>query len=207
MNKDELIMLKSKLENEKNKYCALFKITDEDCYEKGTVVTKAAIYKNLDTKKAVEAITKNFESAIYHYCNLFQNFDKLIINPYIYPFVKTDDIIEEKDIDVVKTKENPRLFPDIVALDLYRLFAIENGDIISEIGDSEYIENYDYKNWFTVSLKELKRLLLEEGLKLEGINSPKDLLENNYKGQIVLDFNEEIKIIPNKRILVPPKKN
>ena len=191
MTREELINLKRTLETSNNEYCGILRNEEnDDSYYKGTIVKLSNIYERLNTKEAVEVITKNFKSAIYYYCMLGKKFDKMIINPCICPFINIEDVNEIEDCnDLVTLKKDYKLLSDIVEIDLYRLFVKEEGNIISEIGDSEFIKNYDSLTWFVVSLKELKSLLLNQGLELQGINTEEDLLSNNYNAKIILDFN------------------
>ena len=191
MTKEELIRLKRILESNNDEYCDLLKTEENDgSYYQGTIVNISDIYERLNTKKAVEVITKNFESAIYHYCMLGKNFNEMIINPCICPFINIEDINEIKNCnDLVTLKKNYKLLSDIVVMDLYRLFVKDEEGVISKIGDSEFIKNYDSLTWFVVSLKELKELLIKEGLELKGINTEEDLLNDNYNANITIDFN------------------
>ena len=91
MNKEDLIDLKKVLsENQSPNYLQDY-ISLLRCgryYFFDATYKKYELQGNLDTKKAANIIITNFENAIRYYCSKHKEFDRMILSPFICPYVK-----------------------------------------------------------------------------------------------------------------------
>lgn len=214
MNKEQLINLRNMLFGLESEEEYLEVMRDSDNYYLlSSVIKKAQIQNALDTEGAAQAIMSNFESLI-HYCyNKQISFDTITITPHMCPYVKKKSLdkyfeYEENDCYVtddcessIILKDDIELLDDIVTINLYRFFISNNKKIVSRDMDPEYIPNYNATKNYVISLTDLKNKLLKEGLVLKGVEEVRDVLTNNYKGSITIEFEpkkNKSKVLKNK---------
>lgn len=200
MNKEQLINLKEMLFEQNCDEEYRLAMLDDDCYELSYAHHKSEILSNLNTDGAVQAIMKNFESAIKYYAKKNIDFDTMTINPCIHPYVSEKSLKQylnkesgsKFDIDYCESeimlKDDIKFLDDIVSIDLYNLIVLKHQELVSFEGEIESIINYDAYNWYNVSITDLKNKLLEQGLILDGVDKVRDILTNKYKGNITIEF-------------------
>ena len=200
MNKEQLIKLKKILFEKNSDEEYRLAMIDDNYYELSYVQTKCEILSNLNTNGAVQAIMKNFESAIKYYAKKNINFDTMTIKPFMHPYVSEKSLKQylsmenDSDFDVeycesnIMLKDDIKFLDDIVSIDLYNFFVYNTKQIVSFEGESESILNYDAYNRYIVSITDLKNKLLEQGLELKGVKEINDILLDNNKGSITIKF-------------------
>ena len=196
MNKEDLIDLKKVLsENQSPNYLQDY-ISLLRCgryYFFDATYKKYELQGNLDTKKAANIIITNFENAIRYYCSKHKEFDRMILSPFICPYVKKSSLAKYISADDFCEREiilndDVEVLDDIVRINFFRLNVFNNNKKLSNIGDTFFIPNYNSRDWFNVSLSKLNNELLENGLELTNITNIEDLLDTNLKKEIIINF-------------------
>lgn len=203
MNKGQLINLKKILEENIleeyiEEYISIIRCGRYYLFE--TIQNKLELEEKLNTKKAVNIIITNFENAIRYYCKEHKEFDTMTLSPFICPYVKKKSLckfVSNDDFCEIETILNNdiEILDDIVRINFFRLNVFNKNEKLSSIGDTTFIPNYNFNDWFIVSLKELNTKLLELGLELKNANNIKDLLNIYLKKEITINFEKDQHII------------
>ena len=158
MTKEELMILKRKLESKYYEY---------DYASTNGLMSEYEIMEEIDNEGAVQNIENYFEAVMKYYSTNNVPYTEIVLHLHSYIYVSEKSFDENDEL-----KEKVEILPDIAMMDA--TFMCKNNE---EIFGQDPSEIYPEDKGFIVQMSKFKELLKDRGYELENVTSTEEIKE------------------------------